>query len=204
MNKDIDIMNKIALIVAVILAAALIGPANADTTIKSQDGTVQLTIPNGWREGKPFSPVFQLQAVNAAGAMVLVRVVSKEDFKDLKSFADVSLDRLKRNMADAEPKVEDLQINNKPAIRVSMEGTTANGQRRGYLITFFESGASYVGVVGIAAASAFKAAQDTFAALAGQVQVLTPEAAVPPPQQTQTPPAAPPPSGKPPTTRPPR
>jgi len=196
-------ISRFDLAAAVVISVALAGPAFADTTIKSADGTVQITVPNGWREGKPFGPNIKVQASSARGGLVLVRVVSKEDFKDLKSFANVALERLKKNMPDVEPKTEEIQINNKPAIRITLEGTQANGQRRGYLITFFEADGSYVDVVTMAAASAFKTEEAVFAGLASQVKVLAaPEAAAPaaaPPAQPTAPPA-----GKPPATRPPR
>jgi hypothetical protein len=193
--------SKIGLIVAVVAAAALARPASADTTIKSQDGTVQLTVPNGWREGRPFGPGIKIQAMSARGALVLVRVVPKEDFKDLKSFANVAMERLKKNMPDVEPKVEDIQVNNQPAIRISMEGTQANGQRKGFLLTFFEINGSYVDVVTTANASVFKSEEPTLAGFAAQVKVsAAPEAPAPAPAPT---PAAKP-AGSPPATRSPR
>ncbi len=191
--------SKIGLIVAVVAAAALARPASADTTIKSQDGSVQLTVPNGWREGRPFGPGIKIQAMSARGALVLVRVVPKEDFKDLKSFANVAMERLKKNMPDVEPKVEDVQVNNQPAIRISMEGTQANGQRKGFLLTFFEINGSYVDVVTTANASVFKSEEPTLAGFAAQVKVsAAPEAPAPAP----TPAAKP--AGSPPATRSPR
>lgn len=204
-TEDGDMVSRFVL-AAVVVFATLVGPAHADVTIKSADGTVQITLPNGWREGKPFGPNIKLQAASGRGGLVLIRVASKEDFKDLKSFANVALERLKRNMPDAEPKTEDIQINNKPAIRITIEGTQANGQRRGYLITFFEADGSYVDVMTMAATSVFKTDEPIFAGLANQVKILASPEAAPPaaataPVQT-TPPSASP-SGKPPATRPP-
>ncbi len=166
-----------------------------------------MTIPNGWREGKPTTSAVKLQAVNAVGAMVLVRVVSKEDFRDFKSFANVGVEFFKKAMPDAELKTEDIQINNKPAIRVSMEGTQSNGQRRGVLLTFFETDANYVDVIGIANASVFKTEEQELAGFAGKVRILAAsDAAAPAATQPQTPPTptpGPTAGGKPPTTRPP-
>ena len=195
-------INKIAPVLALIVISALAGPASADTTLKSEDGTVQLTVPNGWREGKPLGPSVKLQATNTRGALVLVRVVSKEDFKDLKSFANVGLERVKKNMPDAEPKTEDIQINSKPAIRIIVEGTQANGQRRGMLMTFFETDGNFVDVVTMANASVFKADQQTLAGLASQVKILGSSEAAAPAAAPAAPAAAP--SGKPPSPRAPR
>jgi hypothetical protein len=200
MKKDICMVNRIALVVAVVLTAAFAQSASADTTIKSKDGSVELTVPNGWREGKPFGPAIKLVAMSARGGLVFVRLVSKEDFRDLKSVVNASVERLKKNMPDAEPKLEDIKVNNKPAIRVSIEGTQANGQRRGFLLTFFESDANYVDVAAMAKASAFKREMPEFAAMASRVKILGSSTAAPP----TTPPSAAPPSGRPPASRQPR
>ena len=139
--------------------------------------------------------------MSARGALVLVRVVPKEDFKDLKSFANVAMERLKKNMPDVEPKMEDIQVNNQPAIRISMEGTQANGQRKGFLLTFFEINGSYIDVVTTANASVFKSEEPTLAGLAAQVKVSATSEA-PAPAATTNPAAKP--SGSPPATRSPR
>lgn len=198
-------ISRIVLIVTTVVAGALALPASADTTIKSPDGTVQITVPNGWREGKPSGPAIQVQAVSGRGAIVFVIVVSKEDYKDLKSFANIRMERLKGNMPDAAPKMEDIQLNNKPAIRVSLEGTQANGQRRGYIVTFFETDANYVDVTALAKMSVFKAEEETLAGLASQVKILaSPSAATPAAAPTTAPAPAAAPGAKPPAVRPPR
>jgi hypothetical protein len=186
-------------LIAVALAAVTLArPASAETTIKSQDGTVQLTVPNGWRESTPVDSTIQLQAVSSRGAAVLIHSVSKEDFKDLKSFANVMLERLKKRMPDAEQKMEDVELNNTPAVRVSVEGTLENGQRRGYIITFFESGGNYVEVTALASLSVFKSEQSTLAGLAGQVKILAPSAPASAPAAQSAAPGA---TAKPPATR---
>ena len=136
-------------------------------------------------------------------AAVLVRVAPKEDFKDLKSFTQVSSTRFTKNLTDAEPKFEDVQINGKPAIRVSAEGTQANGVRRGFVMTFFETDGMFVEIIGIANASAFKTEQQIMADMAGHVKILAaagaaPAAPSPAPRAGTTPPAAQPPTGRPP------
>jgi hypothetical protein len=200
-KRDIAMKTRIALVVAAMMTVAIALPARADTTIKSSDGTVELTVPNGWREGKPFGPAIKLVATSARGGIVFVRLVNKEDFRDLKSVADASIARLKKNMPDAQPKVEDIKVNDKPAIRVSIEGTQANGQRRGFLLTFFETPGHYVDVAAMARASAFKAEESVFASLASRVKVLggsTGAAPAAPPH------AAPSSGGPPPSSRAPR
>jgi hypothetical protein len=202
-------MDRIVLVALVAAVAGFARPALADTTIKSEDGTVQITVPNGWREGKPLGPSIKVQAHSARGALVLVRVASKEDFKDLKSFANVGLERFKKNMPDAEPKVEDIQMDNKPAIRITLEGMQANGQRRGILLTVFESDGNYIDVVAMANASVFKTEEPVLAGLASQVKILaspdTAPAATPPAAAAPaTAPAAAANGGKPPAARAPR
>ncbi len=168
-------------------------PARADTTIKSDDAAVQLTVPNGWRQTKTAAPAIQIQATDGR-AVVLVRVVQKEDFKDLKSFAQIGSSRFMKNLTDAEPKTEDVQVNGKPAIRISAEGTQSNGQRRGFIMTFLDTDGMFVEVVGIANASAFKTEQQTIVDMAGKVKVLaatgTGAAAQIPARSNNSPPAA--------------
>jgi hypothetical protein len=191
--------------------AAFASPARADTAIKSEDSSVEITVPNGWRQTKTASPKIQIQATNGR-AVILVRVAAKEDYRDFKSFAAVGSDRFIKKFVDAEPKTEDVQVNGNPAIRVSAEGTEANGKRRGFVITFIDTGGMFVEVIGIANASTFGAEQQTMADLAGRVKVLAaggtgPAAQAPPaaPAPVTTPPASTsPPSNRPPVARSPR
>ena len=189
-------------IIAMVGLAALVAcalPAHADTTIKSDDASVEITVPNGWRQAKPLSPAIQIQATNGRAA-ILVRVASKEDFKDLKSFAQVASARVMKNVTDAEPKFEDVQVNGKSAIRVSATGTQSNGVRRGYIMTFIDTDGKFVEVVGISNASGFQAEQQSMSDMAGRVKVLEAAGAG---STTQTL-AAPSPAGNaPPATRPP-
>jgi hypothetical protein len=173
----------------------LASPARADTTITSDDSSVEITVPNGWRQTKTASPKIQIQATNGR-AVILVRVAAKEDYRDFTSFVAVGSDRFIKKFVDAEPKTEDVQVNGSPAIRVSAEGTEINGKRRGFVITFFDAGGMFVEVIGIANASAFGAEQQTMAELASRVKVL---AAVGTGPAGQTPAAAPAPITTPPT-----
>jgi hypothetical protein len=184
-----DIKRFAMLAVAGLAVAAL--PAKADT-IKSEDASVELTVPNGWRQTKPIAPAIRIQATNGRGT-ILVRIAVKEDYKDLKSFAQVASSKFLRHLVDAEPKTEDVQVNGSPAIRISAEGTQTNGLRRGYVMTFFDANGTFVEVVGIANASAFSSEQQTLADLAGKVKVLAAAAGTTPPPApaTTTPPATP-------------
>jgi hypothetical protein len=185
-------------IVTAALAAfvALAAPARADTTIKSDDSSVEITVPNGWRQTKAATPKVQIQATNGR-AVVVVRVAAKEDFKDLKSFAAVGSARFIKRFVDAEPKTEDVQVNGNPAIRISAEGTQDNGQRRGCVLTFIDAGGKFIEVMGIANASAFATEQQAMADLAGHVKLLA-SAGAPTAPAAQTPAATPTPSTKPP------
>jgi hypothetical protein len=180
--------------IALCIAFAL--PARADITLKSQDGTLELTVPNGWREAKPAGPAIKIQAMSGRGSIVMVRVVSREDFTDFKSFANAGVERLKRNMPDADAKVEDIQINGKPAIRAHIEGTQANGRKRGFLLTFLEADGIFIDVITSANASVFKAEEEALAGLASQLKISTASATPAPapaaPAAPATPPAAPP------------
>ncbi len=183
--------------------AAFAAPARADSTIKSDDSSVEITVPNGWRQTKPATPKIQIQATNGR-SIVVVRVANKEDFKDLKSFATVGSSRFIKRFVDAEPKTEDVQVNGNPAIRISAEGTQESGQRRGCVLTFVDAGGTFIEVMGVANASAYAAEQQTLADLAGRVKLLA--AAGPAAQAPAATPAAAPatPSTKPPPARSPR
>jgi hypothetical protein len=175
---------------------AFASPARADTTIKSDDSSVEITVPNGWRQTKTATPKIQIQATNGR-AIIVVRVAAKEDFKDLKAFATVGSSRFIKRFVDADPKTEDVQINGKPAIRVSAEGTQDNGQRRGCVLTFIDAGGTFVEVMGIANASAFATERQTLADLAGRVKLLAAAGAAPAAQApAATPPVAAAPSTK--------
>ena len=191
-------------IVALTGFAALALPARADTTIKSEDASIELTVPNGWRQTKAVSPAVQLQATDGR-AIILIRVVPKEDYRDLKSFADVGSTKVLKSLTDAEPKFEDIQVNGNPAIRVSAEGTQSNGLRRGFIMTFIDTNGMFVDVIGIANASAFKTEQQTMMDMAGRVKVVA-AGGTAPTAQTPTAPAAatPPPGRQPPPARQPR
>jgi hypothetical protein len=181
--------------VVMVALAGLVGlalPARADTTIKSDDASVELTVPNGWRQTKSTMQAIKIEATDGR-ALVLVRVVQKEDFKDLKSFAQVGSARFIKALTDAEPKFEDVQVNGKPAIRVSAEGTQANGVRRGFVMTFFDTDGVFVDVIGIANASNFKAEEAAMVDMASRVKILA-AAAGAPPRASNTPPAAQPPA----------
>jgi len=177
--------SRIIVITAVVGVLVCALPARADTTIKSNDGSVEITVPNGWHQTKARVPAIKIQATNGR-AVVLVRTAQKEDYRDLKSFAQTGSQRFMKRLTDAEPKSEDLQVNGKPAIRVSAVGTQANGVRRGYVFTFVDTDTMFVEVLGIARASAFKTEQATLADMASRVKILG--AAGPAPSaQTATP-----------------
>lgn len=155
---------------AAILASVSL-PARADSTIKSEDSSVEITVPNGWRQTKAANPKIQIEATNGR-AVIVVRVASKEDYKDLKSFATVGSSRFLKRFVDADPKTEDIQVNGNPAIRISAQGTQDNGQRRGCVLTFIDAGPSFLEVMGIANASSFATEQQIMGDLAGKVKVL--------------------------------
>jgi hypothetical protein len=197
MNARLLIMTVLAGLTVSVL------PARADTTIKSDDASVELTVPNGWRQPKTAAPAIPIQATDGR-AMVLVRVAQKEDYKDLKSFAQVGSQRFMKSLTDAEPKFEDVQINGKPAIRVTAEGTQSNGMRRGFVITFIDTDGVFIEIVGIAGASAFKVEQQAMSDMAGKVKILAATQAPSAPPRAANTPSTPAPAAQPPTGRQPR
>jgi hypothetical protein len=186
-------------VAATIGSLALIQPVRADTTFKSQDGTVEITLPNGWHEAKQGGPEVKIH-VAGQGTRVTVRTHPKEDFKDIKSVANFLAERLKKRFTDAEPKFEDVQVKGKPAVRVTLEGTEPSGVRVGYLITVIDADGMYVSVVGTGNASAFARQKTMLEDLVNQLKVSASEAAPTPPPAaaaTPSPPPPPPPAAKP-------
>lgn len=182
--------------IAMAIAATFAQPAHAEVTFKSQDGMLELTLPNGWHEAKGGAAA----AIHVASQAVriTVREHPKEDFKDIKAVATFLSERLKKKLTDAAPKFEDIQVNGKPAIRVELEGTEPSGLRLGYVITVFDAGAMFVSIAGNGNASAFAKQKELLTGLANQLKVTQ---AGPPPTPAPPTPAPPPPATpKPPTS----
>lgn len=182
-------------VMVVALVAGFGVPAHAEVTVKSQDGSMELTLPNGWKETKPRGPSVKVQASDGHGASISVSADSREDFKDLKSFSNFLLERLKKTFPDAEPKIEEMKIDGKDAIRVTLRGTLANGQNAGVIITCIDAGAQFLRVMVRASASNFARQEQVLAGLANQVKLISaavspPAAAAPPPAQAQQAPAS--------------
>lgn len=183
------------------MVAAFAPPAHADITLRSQDGTLELTLPNGWREAKRSGPNVKIHAAGH-GARVTVRVHPKEDFKDLRSVATFTAERLKKKFIDAEPKYEDVQVNGQPAVRVEWVGTEANGLRAGYIITILEASGSYIAVIGTGSASAFAKQQPLLAGVASQLRMIPGTETTPAAVQSQPLAGAPAPAQQPPPAGP--
>jgi hypothetical protein len=128
--------------------------AHAEMTVKSQDGTMELTLPNGWHELKPEGAATKILAGDGRGGRVAVRRFSKEDFKDMKAVVGFVADRLKL-IDNPEQKIQDLEVNHKPAVRLTFVGTEPNGMRRGFIITVLELEGEYVYITASTKASAF-------------------------------------------------
>ena len=171
-------------VVAMTAIIAFGSSAYADTVLKSADGTIEMTLPNGWREAKKGNSNALIHATDGHSARVSVRTEAKENFKDLKAYAQFMTERLKRKFADAEPKTEDVQVGGKPAVRITVMGEARNGKRAGYIITLFEGDKVYVEVSASASAGVFSSDQDMLANLPNQIRMTS--AAAP----AATPPAA--------------
>lgn len=176
-------------------------PAHADVTVKSVDGTMELTLPNGWREVKPEGSQTQIVATDGRGARVAVRSFSKEDFKDVKTVAGYSAGRLKL-IENPEQKFQDVDVNGKPAVRVELTGTEPNGMKRGYIITVFEVDGRYIDVVASSHASAFTKNQQVLEGFAKQLVLAASPTAASPPATSPT--AASPPATNPTSTNSPK
>ena len=74
-------------VVAMTAIIAFGSSAYADTVLKSADGTIEMTLPNGWREAKKGNSNALIRATDGHSARVSVRTEAKENFKDLKAYA---------------------------------------------------------------------------------------------------------------------
>jgi hypothetical protein len=162
--------------------------AHADITAKSQDGTIELTLPNGWHELKPDGAT-KILAGDGQGGRVAVRTFSKEDFKDMKAVAGFIVTRLKL-IDNPEQKVEDLEVNGTPATRLTFVGTEPNGMRRGFVLTVLELGGEYVNITASTKASAFTKDSPILEAFAKQIVAAGPAASSPTAPKPQAPAAA--------------
>ncbi len=118
-----------------------------DATAKSSEGSMELALPNGWRDIKPEGVSTKLAATNGKGSRVVVRVYPKEDFKGANAFAEFAVNNLKLSDDNGVNK-SNIEITGKPAVRLSVVGTASNEMRVGYLITILESEGMYVEVIG--------------------------------------------------------
>ncbi len=152
--------------------AAFSPPAYADMTVKSEDGTLELAVPNGWHEGKPEGPSSKIVALDGKGSRVVVRVYPKEDFKDAKTVANFTVDKLKLLDNDG-AKSEDVKVNGQPAVRVNLKGTQTSGMRAGFIITVFESNGMYFDVMGRSNAADFEKEAQVLTDFADQLKITS-------------------------------
>ena len=167
-----SIRSAVTAVAVMALVAAFVQAAHADVTFKSQDGTLEITLPNGWHEAKQGGPEAKIH-VAGQGTRVTIREHAKEDFKDIKAVANFLAERLKKRFTDVEPKFSDVQVNGKPAVRVELEGTEPSGVKVGYLITIVDSGKSYISIAGTGNASAFAKHKQLLSDLPNQLKVTS-------------------------------
>jgi hypothetical protein len=159
-----------------------------DVTAKSSEGSLQLALPKGWRDVKPEGESTKIAVTNGKGARVVVRVYPKEDFKDAKAFANFTVTKLKLSDTSGVTK-EDIDINGKAAVRLSVVGTASNNMRVGYLITIFEDEHDYVEVVGRTDAYSFPRETPVLGAIASALKFTFPTLPSPPSAAEAKPPA---------------
>jgi hypothetical protein len=164
-------------------------PAYADMIAKSSDGSLELTLPNGWHDVKPDGPTTKIAATNGHGSRVVVRVYPKEDFKDAKAVANFSITKLKLS-DDEGVKFEDVQVGGKSAVRASVLGTQASGMRAGYLVTVVDNENMYVEVMGRTDASSFAKETPALIAFGSALKAATTPAASAAPSAAAASPAA--------------
>lgn len=169
-ETEVAIMKIWYALPVVAIVAALSTPAFADMTVKSEDGTLELALPNGWHEGKAEGPSSKLVALDGRGSRVVVRVYPKDDFKDAKTVANFTVEKLKLLDNDG-AKPEDVKVNGHPAIRLNLKGTQSSGMRAGFVITVFENNGMYFEVMGRASAADFEKQAQVLTGFADQLKI---------------------------------
>jgi hypothetical protein len=174
------------------LVTALTLPARADVTVKAQDGSMEMTLPNGWKEAKPRGPNIKMQATDGRGASILVGASPKEDFKDFEAFTNFAVDSLKKIFPEAEPKIENTQVDGKTAKRAIISGTLPNGQNANAILTVVDAGSQYLRIMVRASASNFSHQEPVLTELANKVKITAAAAAAPAQPQASSPVRQPP------------
>ena len=120
-------------------------PAYADMIAKSSDGSLELTLPNGWHV-KPDGPTTKIAATNGHGSRVVVRGFIEEDFKDAKAVANFSITKLKLS-DDEGVKFRRCSGWRQICSACKRIGNSASGMKAGYLVTVVDE-TMYVEVMG--------------------------------------------------------
>ncbi|MDQ4149826.1 MAG: hypothetical protein M3164_07560, partial [Actinomycetota bacterium] len=116
-------------------------------TIRSEDGTLEMRVPEPWREDRSLNAQADLQASQRAQeAYVVVIGDSKQAFggRTLNDFAQIARENFLRGVTDAtvsEP--TQMTLGGRPAIRFDIQGT-AEDVRVSYLYTLAETESRYL------------------------------------------------------------
>lgn len=184
-------LSPLALLVAVALACNLaremkreMDKAQPPKTLTSADGTVQLTIPGGWREDRELNKSAAVQASNRVQEMY-VAVISegKQEFQEamtLETFADLSRTVTTGNAASAEATDPvPTKVGNYPALEYTLRGTVENVEVK-YFTTVVETPSSFHQIITWTLASRFDQNLPTLREVAQSFREVGPGAPPPP------------------------
>jgi len=141
----------------------------ADQTLKSKDGEIQLTLPDGWKEKSTENASITIDAENVAKhEYVMVLSEASADFADpfekyAKDRAVAMGDKLDDStVSDVKP----VKANGKDALQYEIHGITKSPRVKvAYLLTVVKGDSHFIQVVGWATESKFAAGLKDFAAL---------------------------------------
>jgi hypothetical protein len=147
---------RVALISLVFALASYLAPLRADdadsnVTVKSQDGQVQLVVPEGWVAENSSNPGAAIEARNDdCDAFVMVLITNRDDpYATLDDYSKTLRDEVlshlvKSKCSDPEP----IEVNGYKAIRYEVHGTSpASKVEFGYFVTIVQMRRHYLEVV---------------------------------------------------------
>ena len=147
---------RVALIALVLTLASHLAPLRADdtdssVTVKSQDGQVQLVVPDGWVAECSSNPVAAIEARNDDwDAFVMVLIANRDDpYATLDDYSKTCRDEVLSHLVKSKcSDPESIDVNGYKAIRYEIHGTSpASRVQFGYFVTIVQMRRHYLEVV---------------------------------------------------------
>jgi hypothetical protein len=131
----------LTLCVALLLSSPLPQSARAAgaPALTSQDGRVQLQLPDGWHVQAVDQKYVRRLGSNDHYFVALISN-NKEDYTGLKAYSQIAVDGIVHKVKDAKASEgRPVKLGEFPALRYEITGTTDKGVRLGYVLTVVET-----------------------------------------------------------------